>query len=171
MERISGFSYHAFLDKQIFQPLGMTRTCVYNTRRKQDTIPNYAWGYVCHQAGYILPDSLVEYDYVRYLDAITGDGTVNSCLQDLAKWEKALRENRLVSAETLKKAHSARILPKGKVTHYGYGWEIQDSTSTMGKGNLYRLLSTAKKVIPNRSDTIMATFSIRVKVGIFEKRH
>lgn len=125
IERISGLSYGAFLDKNIFQPLGMTHSRVYNTRRAGETIPNYAWGYVRQDKNYALPDSVADYNYVYYLDGITGDGTVNSTLEDLAKWEKGLRDNRLVSAETLKKAHSAYVLKDGTSVPYGYGWEVQ----------------------------------------------
>jgi hypothetical protein len=37
---------------------------------------------------------------------------------------------------------------------------IPDKTNTIGKGNLYRLLSNPKNMIPNKSNIIRLTFSI-----------
>lgn len=128
IEKTSGMSYADFLDQNIFQPLGMKHSRVYNTRRvKNEKISNYAYGYVYSDSlkQYVLPDVLPENDYVIYMDAITGDGTVNSCISDLALWEKGLRENRLVSKTTMDRAFSKVKLSSGEPAGYGYGWEIQ----------------------------------------------
>jgi CubicO group peptidase (beta-lactamase class C family) len=128
IEKVSGMSYSDFLATNIFRPLGMTHSLVYNTRRvKNDKVNNYAYGYVYSDSlrQYVLPDILPENNYVIYQDAITGDGTVNSCILDLVLWEKALRENRLVSKSTIDKAFTKAKLNSGEQVDYGYGWEIQ----------------------------------------------
>lgn len=129
IEKASGLSYSAFLDKYIFKALGMKSTRVYNTRRsKNEILNNYAYGYVYSSKtnAYILPDLLPDYQYVKYLDAITGDGAVNTTLPDLELWDNSLREYKLVSRSTLDKAFSSYILPDGSKTNYGYGFFVND---------------------------------------------
>ena len=95
IEKVSGMSYNDFMAKNIFQPLGMTHTFIYNTRRTTGKIPaNYALGFVYSDSlkQYILPDSLPKYDYVYYLDGIVGDGCVNSTTGDLFKWDRHCTE-------------------------------------------------------------------------------
>lgn len=128
IEKVSGMSYADFLAKNIFQPLGMSHSRVYNTRRvKNEKLDNYAYGYVYSDSlkQYVLPDILPGNDYVIYMDAITGDGTVNSCVSDMALWEKELRVNKLISKETLAKAFTNAKLNSGEKVDYGYGWELE----------------------------------------------
>ncbi|HET9137694.1 MAG TPA: serine hydrolase domain-containing protein, partial [Candidatus Kapabacteria bacterium] len=128
IEKASGMSYREFLDKNIFKPLGMSHSRVYNTRRSiSEHIDNYAYGYVYSDSlqRYILPDSLPDYNYVIYMDAITGDGCVNSTTVDLARWHEALRKNTLVKKETLEKAYKKHILNNGTESKYGFGEFMQ----------------------------------------------
>lgn len=127
IEKASGMSYAAFLDTSIFKPLDMRHTRVYNTRRStKEKISNYAYGYVLpnNSDRFTLPDSLKDYDFVRYLDGITGDGTVNTTILDLVKWDKALRENTLVSQTSIDKAFTKYKVKSGKEIPYGYGHQI-----------------------------------------------
>lgn len=124
IEKASGLTYSEFLNNNIFQKLAMKDTRVYNTRRsKNEKINNYAYGHVYSNKHkkFTLPDSLSDYDFVAYMDAITGDGTVNTTATDLVLWDNALRENKLVSAATLGKAFSKHMLSNGKESEYGYG--------------------------------------------------
>ena len=124
IEKASGLTYADFLDKYIFKKLEMKNARVYNTRRsKKENIPNYAYGYIYSnkQNKYSLPDSLPNYKYVIYMDAITGDGTVNASISDLAIWDKALRENKLVEKATIEKAYSIHKLKSGKAINYNFG--------------------------------------------------
>lgn len=128
IEHVSGMSYNNFLSENIFKPLHMTRSRVYNTRRvKQEKIENYAYGYVYSDSlnKYTLPDSLPQYHFVKWLDGITGDGSVNASISDLVLWENALRNNKLVQKSTLDRAFKSYRLPDGEEAEYGYGWMIQ----------------------------------------------
>lgn len=130
IEKVSGTSYAEYLERNIFTPLGMKNSRVYNTRRvKKERINNYAYGYVYSDKlkRYILPDSLSDYDMVIYMDAITGDGTINTTTTDLVYWDKALRENKLVQNKTIQKAFSKHKLLNGKTSNYGYGLCIGDN--------------------------------------------
>jgi CubicO group peptidase (beta-lactamase class C family) len=133
IERTRGQTYSEFLLENIFKPLTMNHSRVYNTRRvKNEIIDNYAYGYLSNKDlkkpiltsvnPLILPDLSKEYQEVIYQDAITGDGTVNSCMNDLIKWENALQKNLLVSPSMLKQAYKEHILASGEKTNYGYGF-------------------------------------------------
>ena len=128
IEKVSGQTYARFLDSAIFKPLGMTSTRVYHTRRwKKELLPNYAYGYEYSNKknAYVLADSLKEYDEVIYQDAITGDGTVNSNLNDLVKWDEALSKNTLFSKEELQEIYTKAKLKDGTEIEYGKGVFIQ----------------------------------------------
>jgi CubicO group peptidase (beta-lactamase class C family) len=124
IEKVSGITYAEFLDKNIFKPLEMKNTRVYNTRRSNgEKINNYAYGYVYSDKlkKYVLPDSLIDLQFVIYLDAITGDGTVNTSVSDLSIWDNALRENKLVQKNTLNKALTPYKLKNGNESEYNSG--------------------------------------------------
>ncbi len=130
IEKVSGISYNEFMTKNIFEPLGMTHTFIYNTRRSNYKIPaNYALGYVYSDSlkRYILPDSLKKFDMVYYLDGIVGDGCVNSTTGDLFKWDRALYANNLVSKSLLDEMLSplVRRSPTDSNSYYGFGVMVQ----------------------------------------------
>ena len=130
IDKIWGMDYDKFMMKYIFQPLGMTHTYIYNTRRSTGKIPsNYALGFVYSDSleKYVLPDDLPRYDYVYYLDGVVGDGCVNSTTGDLFKWDQALYSNNLVSKATLDEMLSPQIQtsPRDTTSFYGFGVMIQ----------------------------------------------
>jgi CubicO group peptidase (beta-lactamase class C family) len=134
IEKVSGMSYNDLMAKNIFQPLGMTHTFIYNTRRTTGKIPaNYALGFVYSDSlkRYILPDSLPKLDFVYYLDGIVGDGCVNSTVDDLLKWDRALYTNKLVSKESLHEMLSPQVQqsPRDSTIFYGFGFMIQTKSS------------------------------------------
>jgi len=137
IEKVSGSSYNDFLAKNIFQPLGMTHTFIYNTRRTTGKIPaNYALGFVYSDSlkRYIIPDSLPRYNEVYYLDGIVGDGCVNSTTGDLLKWDRALYSNKLVSKSSLAEMLSPLVQRSSADTtnFYGFGVMVQ-TVSPKGK--------------------------------------
>jgi len=130
IEKTWGTDYEKFLTRFIFQPLGMTHTFIYNSRRTTGKIPaNYALGFVYSDSlkRYMLPDSLPKLDYVYYLDGIVGDGCVNSTTGDLLKWDRALYTNKLVSKATLDEMLSPLVLmsPRDSANFYGFGVMVQ----------------------------------------------
>ncbi|RZI94647.1 MAG: serine hydrolase, partial [Rubrivivax sp.] len=128
IEKASGLSYGAYLDKAIFRPLGMKQTTVYRRRYEAGRIlPHYAYGYVRRGRDLVLPDSLERTAYVHYLDGIVGDGTVNATARDLLAWDAALRAGRLLPAAVLEEAYRPALLADGSSYPYGFGWAIGKS--------------------------------------------
>lgn len=133
IEKVSGSAYNDFMAKNIFQPLGMTHTFIYNIRRSTYKIPaNYALGFTYSDSlkRYILPDSLSKLDFVFYLDGIVGDGCVNSTTGDLLKWDRALYSNKLVSKSALNEMLSplVQISSSDTINFYGFGVMVQLKT-------------------------------------------
>ncbi|MBL4746581.1 MAG: beta-lactamase family protein [Flavobacteriaceae bacterium] len=134
IERISKQSFGDFLKKNIFEPLQMSNTSIYQRRFEPRKITNYAQGYIYSDSlkRKILPDELGKGYYVVYLDGIVGDGMVNSNLQDLLKWDRTLYGNNLINDEDRKMIFSSYKINNQIKTDYGFGWMI-DSTKTYGK--------------------------------------
>jgi len=130
IEKVSGMSYNDFMAVNIFRPLGMNHTFIYNSRRTTNKFPdNYALGFVYSDSlkRYILPDDLPAYNMVYYLDGIVGDGTVNSTIGDLFKWDRALNSNKLVSRTSLDEMLSPLVQtsPADSNSFYGFGVGVQ----------------------------------------------
>ncbi|TVX89660.1 serine hydrolase domain-containing protein [Paenibacillus agilis] len=125
-ERVSGKSFTDFMKQHLFEPLGMQDTLIYNRRYSNQTIDNYAFGYVwdVKEERFVLPDTLPETEMVVYLDGIQGDGTVNSTLADLLKLDQALHTGEWITKESLVEAFTPTLLNNGETFPYGYGWLI-----------------------------------------------
>ncbi|MCR8844571.1 beta-lactamase family protein [Paenibacillus sp. SC116] len=128
IERVSGKSFPDFMIEHLFEPLGMSNTRIYNRRYSNQTIDNYAYGYVwdVKEERFVLPDTLPETDMVVYLDGIQGDGTVNSTLGDLLKLDQALYTGEWITKESLKEAFTPTLLNNGETFPYGYGWLVSN---------------------------------------------
>ncbi len=130
IEKASGQTFKQFMAQQIFKPLGMKRSQVYQKRWENNTMQNYAYGYLFN-------DSLKRWEMadsskwvrkmVYYLDGIYGDGCINSTSTDLLKWDQALYSQKLVSKEMMKEAFTAAPLNNGKTFNYGFGWILWNS--------------------------------------------
>jgi len=120
IERVSGESYAAFLQQNIFTPLKMYNTG-YDTT--YPALPQHATGYY---QGYIKP---APYDPTVLYAA----GALYSTVEDLNIWDQALMMHKLVSQQALDAMFTPHIAcpppgPGGCLQHadlgYGYGWFI-----------------------------------------------
>jgi CubicO group peptidase (beta-lactamase class C family) len=118
IEKASSQSYAQFLKQNIFKPLGMNRSYVYDESRPN--IPGRAASYTLKDGTYS------EIDYTP-LNAIYGEDNVFTTLNDLVKWDQALSSTKLVKAKTLQQAFSSGVLTDGSRTGYGYGWFIGET--------------------------------------------
>jgi Beta-lactamase class C and other penicillin binding proteins len=116
----SGSDFASFLRQRIFGPLGMVNTVAHQDG--VDTVADRAYGY-----------SLVDGRWVRTdqspTSAVLGDGGIYSSIDDLARWDAALYDDRLLRPESLRLMFTpATTTPTGEddVAHYGLGWRLQD---------------------------------------------
>ena len=133
IEKVSKQSFGNFLSKNIFQPLGMKNTFVYQSRFAPQKIENYALGYVNDSLGNkVLLNSLGKEYYTYYLDGIVGDGMVNSTTEDLLKWDRALYTNKLINLKDREQIFNSVITKVSTDTNYGFGWAV-NKTKKYGK--------------------------------------
>lgn len=111
VKRVSGKSYRQFLTDEILTPLEMKDTVVLEGAT---TIHHRVTGYARRKQGWTVD--------IGDTPNLVGDGSVFSNVLDLARWDRALRENKLVSAKTLELAFTSGMLDSGKRTGYGFGW-------------------------------------------------
>ncbi len=134
--KVSGLEFNEFMTENIFRPLSMTRTRMFNTQReKGEKIANYAYGHLYSDSlkKFIIADEDPRWGkYVYAMDGIQGDGGLNSTTPDLYKWWQGLTQNKIVSKEMLEEAYQPAILSTGEKTVSGFGWFIE-SKPEVGK--------------------------------------
>ena len=122
VERASGMAYPDFLQARIFGPLGMHDTLAYVAGGREP--PHRAWGYSQRE------DGSWERTDQSTTSAVLGDGGIYSTIEDLARWDAALYDDRLLSDASRAEAFSphAMVTGEGYEAQYGFGWRITGET-------------------------------------------
>ena len=130
--KVSGQTFPEFLHQRIFAPLKMDHTVAYV--KGQNQIINRAYGHTKDGNTWKQTDQ-------SSTSATLGDGGIYSSLEDLAKWDEALRTHKLLSKEEMQPALTPVTLqltstnidaqprwpansdrPEGTPVSYGFGW-------------------------------------------------
>ena len=111
IERVSKKSYRKFLRWQIFDPIGMEYSEVFDGT--QPKMSGRARGHT---------KSGARNDYQALT---TGAGGIYSQLDDLFLWDQALYNDHLVKKETLSQAYTPARLNNGEPSYYGFGWVLE----------------------------------------------
>ena len=126
IEKISGQSYKSYMEEQIFKPLGMTNTRVANRSRSAEDISGYAYGFVYSDSlkRYVRAD-ILENDWMRYIIGLTGEGVIISTTGDLLKWDRALKNHRLLLEKTQGEMLSVQAKRSAiPIVSFGYGIRV-----------------------------------------------
>ncbi len=120
VERVSGKSFGQFLRERIFTPLQMKNTIAYEKGKNE--VAHRAYGHTKDKDGWQQTDQ-------SPTSAVLGDGGIYSSLDDLAKWDRALREHTLLSAAEMEPAltpvqptDGPAKFSEGRAVSYGFGW-------------------------------------------------
>jgi CubicO group peptidase (beta-lactamase class C family) len=121
VEKVSGKPFGEFLRERIFVPLKMQNTLAY--QKGKNEVPHRAYGHTKDNDR----DAWRETDQSS-TSAVLGDGGIYSSIDDLAKWDRALREHTLLSEAEMQPAltpvHPSVGPPEldGRAVAYGFGW-------------------------------------------------
>lgn len=128
IERVSGIPFSEFMAEQIFQPLRMRSTQVFNLLSVREPA-HRAFGFRYRRFGkQKLPRDL------NCFDGLAGDGGVYASAHDLKRWHDGLRDGLLVPQSVYSEAYRPGVLNNGKKTRYGFGWVINDDGSVEHAG-------------------------------------
>lgn len=120
VEKVSGKSFGQFLRERIFTPLQMMNTAAYEKGKNE--VAHRAYGHTKEKDGWHETDQ-------SPTSAVLGDGGIYSSLDDLEKWDRALREHTLLSSAEMEPALTP-VRPtggpaqssEGPSVSYGFGW-------------------------------------------------
>lgn len=117
VERASGQRYADFLRERIFLPLGMDSVAFEDGRSQ---VPERAFGYSFIDGGWRRTDQSTT-------SAVLGDGGIYASIDDLARWDAALYDERLLHDPWRTLAVTpATATDEPDVAGYGFGWRLQD---------------------------------------------
>jgi CubicO group peptidase (beta-lactamase class C family) len=172
VEKVSGKSFGKFLQERIFTPLKMTHTLAYEKGKNE--VPHRAYGHS-------KIDGVWQETDQSPTSAVLGDGGIYSSLDDLAKWDRALREHTLLSEEEMRPAltpvqprDGPPKSPEGKPVSYGFGWFLdpyQSRKRMSHDGNTIGFRTTIQRfpgeqltviVLANRADLDPQALALKV---------
>lgn len=120
VEKVSAKPFSEFLQERIFAPLQMSHTLAYEKGKNE--VPHRAYGHTKEKSGWRETDQ-------SSTSAVLGDGGIYSSIDDLAKWDRALREHTLLTEAEMQPALTpvqltgeAVQFPEKPSVHYGFGW-------------------------------------------------
>lgn len=115
VEQASGQDFQSFLRERIFLPLGMHDTLAYV--RGGPEIGHRAYGYSEIEGSWTRTDQ-------SPTSAVLGDGGIYSSIDDLAKWDAAFYDDRLLSDASRRQAFTPWTKTDAPDVEYGFGWRI-----------------------------------------------
>jgi CubicO group peptidase (beta-lactamase class C family) len=132
IEKVTGKTFEEYMAERFFRPLGMSSTSFGDSLA---IVPKRASGYTRFERQAdenVSPDRVWNYHNVipAYLNNAAG---LNTTVGDLARWDIALSEEKILKQSTLNQMWTAVKLNDGKVFRledslgYGYGWLVNDT--------------------------------------------
>jgi CubicO group peptidase (beta-lactamase class C family) len=108
---VSGQSFGDFLKANVFDPLGMKHTVVYDASRPAP-----------HKLAQAFWEEKGQFERWDYPLLTAGDGGLFSTLDDLFLWDQALNTERLVPKAAQDQAFTSGTTNDGTPVGYGFGW-------------------------------------------------
>lgn len=170
IERVSGMKYADFLSKNIFEPLKMRNTFVYNRRAHPRKVKNHATGYVWAKNSFtkVTPEDPQYNDSSFYFfDGVVGEAKVNSTVGDVFLWITALKNNTFFTQTEFDEMTAITKTSAGKNIPYGFGLDLSKGENKFsfghtGSGDGYVSL-ISHTMIKDRTIIILENF----RMGVF----
>ncbi|MFD2824633.1 serine hydrolase [Lacinutrix iliipiscaria] len=128
LELVSGQTYNAFLQENLFGPAQMTNT---GYKRINFSTERLAHGYYYNRDDEKWTDWGTTQQHLPYNTNhwySIGKGDIHSTIEDLYKWHVALKNNAVLTSKTRAIQETAYVAENDKMTsYYGYGWAISKS--------------------------------------------
>ncbi|MDP4267002.1 MAG: serine hydrolase domain-containing protein [Bacteroidota bacterium] len=163
VEKVSGMPFADFVKKNIFIPLDMRNSFIYN-RAKVDKNEKRVSGYY----GSGRRARLVDDDKI---DCILGDKGVYSTVEDLYKYDQALYNNKLVSKDTKEQSYNPGKLKNNQEIRYGYGWrlkEYKDKKVIYHNGQWHGFKTSFTRIVEDRNTIILLNNTNSKLAGIIQ---
>jgi CubicO group peptidase (beta-lactamase class C family) len=150
VEKVSGKSFGAFIETNIFKPLHMSNSFVYSYGH--DSVKNnQLWGYRTYKRKWHMKIS------GTVNDGIVGDKNIYSTAEDMLRWINALNNGWIISKNTLTQMYAKGETRYGRKVPYGFGFRISNRESGKviyhdGKWNGFR---TSIRQYPERDLVII----------------
>jgi CubicO group peptidase (beta-lactamase class C family) len=119
VSRASGKDFATYLRECIFQPLGMQNTVAFEAG--VSAVAHRAFGHSALGQSWTRTDQSLT-------SATLGDGGIYSSIDDLAKWDAALGDDRLLRPASLRLAFEPAAQTDDPAVQYGFGWRITGET-------------------------------------------
>jgi CubicO group peptidase (beta-lactamase class C family) len=119
VERASGMSFQDFLASRIFGPLGMHATLA--RVDEGPAVKRRAYGYRLEGGQWQRRDQ-------SSTSAVLGDGGVYSSVDDLARWDAALYDDRLLGDDLRREMFTAQGPTDDPTVAYAMGWRLTGTT-------------------------------------------
>jgi CubicO group peptidase (beta-lactamase class C family) len=116
VESTSGMNFEQFMHKELFKPLGMSDSRVWNLLSAERS-----------------PNQVSDFDQIDegrtpveapWIDGVAGDGAVFCSLHDFVIWDQFWYGSPLVSDPLLRQAFRRPKLNDGTKSDYGFGWVV-----------------------------------------------
>ena len=114
IEKVSGRPYATFLEQRIFVPLGMENTAY----------EGYERGKAPRAAGHSPGEKGFGPSAALSMTQPYAAGSLVSTVDDLARWDAAIVQGKLLTPASWRRAFTPYTLADGKSTGYGYGWQV-----------------------------------------------
>lgn len=163
IEKVSGMKYPDYMKKNIFEPLEMFDTYVF---QQKDS--------ATHLTSYYANGKQYKFDY---LDYVYGDKNIYSTVRDLYKWDRALK-NEFIDRNLQKLAYVPYSFEKPGSLNYGLGWRMKDFPNKKriiyhngwwhgNRASFYRCFDEDLTLIAVSNNNYAGVYEIRLIADVF----
>jgi CubicO group peptidase (beta-lactamase class C family) len=157
VEKVSGESFGAFLQRRILKPLGMSHT-VYEPDLSDPRLAKGYTTFALSPAEYVVPEGK---------GWLCGAGGIYSTPGDLAKWDLALIDGKILKPESYTLMTAPRKLVGGQISEYGCGLSLktQSGRQVLSHNGAVSGFNTWNSTVPSTRSAVIMTCNLEGGLG------